>query len=231
MTKIVVVDLGTGNLRSVSKAVGYVCGDANVSVTSDQVMIRNCEYMILPGQGAIGTWFNQLNQSPQLKQAVLQRLSDGPVLGICLGLQALYQDSEENGGTEGLGIMPGTVKHFSYDVSDDANGDVNGNINGQRTAPSQPALKVPHMGWNQVKQNKDHPVMQGIADQERFYFVHSYYVQSGLFDQVVGQCLYGHWFTAAAATDNIFATQFHPEKSQQAGLKLLKNFINWNGYL
>lgn len=217
MTRVVVVDLGTGNLRSVSKAVAYVSHECEVDVTDNVDAIKSADYMILPGQGAIGTWFKQLEGNPDLKQAVVQRLGDGPVLGICLGLQALYSDSEENGGTKGLDLFPGKVRHFSGN-SKHANGKTK-------------KFKIPHMGWNQVKKCCDHPLWQGIDNDERFYFVHSYYVESANQQQVMGECEYGNTFTAAAGEKNIFATQFHPEKSQAAGLKLLKNFINWNGSL
>jgi glutamine amidotransferase len=216
---IVIADLGTGNLRSVSKAVRFVSENAEVSVTADPVVIESAEYLVLPGQGAIGTWFNQLNQNAELKRAITNRLDNGPVLGICLGLQALYGESEENGGTSGLGIFSGLVKHFSSHPQHQVIQEKSGR------------LKIPHMGWNQVKKCADHPLWHGIDDLQRFYFVHSYYAESLNQDQVMGECVYGNRFTAAAASKNIFATQFHPEKSQHAGLQMLKNFINWNGSL
>jgi len=220
MTKIVIADLGTGNLRSVSKALTFVSSDADVSISADTNAIEGAEYLVLPGQGAIGTWFNQLNFNTQLKTAVQNRLADGPVLGICLGLQALYDDSEENGGTRGLGLLAGRVKHFSSHPD-----------HGTQGPGCEPGtkLKIPHMGWNQVNQCTDHPLWHGIDDNERFYFVHSYYVESENRNQVMGECEYGNNFTAAAGSKNIFATQFHPEKSQRPGLQLLKNFIHWNG--
>ena len=146
------------------------------------------------------------------RDAVTARLAAGPVLGICLGLQALYTRSDENDGTAGLGIFDGTVKHFSDAITD-----------------RNHALKIPHMGWNRVRHTRDHPLWHGIADRERFYFVHSYFVAGARGDEVVGECEYGGAFTAAAARDNLFATQFHPEKSQAAGLKMLTNFIKWRG--
>jgi glutamine amidotransferase len=220
MTKIVVADLGTGNLRSVSKALAFVSNDTDVSISADTEAIEGAEYLVLPGQGAIGTWFNQINSDARLKNAILNRLDNGPVLGICLGLQALYSTSEENDGTVGLGILEGRVLHFSsHPLHDRQAQDVD----------HAARLKIPHMGWNQVQKCIDHPLWQGIDDNERFYFVHSYYVESENRNQVMGECEYGNKFTAAAGTNNIFATQFHPEKSQHAGLQLLKNFINWNG--
>jgi len=206
MAGIVIVNLGTGNLHSVMKAVEHVNGSNGVTVSRDPEQIRNADHLLLPGQGAIGTWVSQLDENPELHQAVVARLADGPVLGICLGLQALFEYSDENGGVEGLGIMGGQVHRFT---------------------PT--GIKVPHMGWNQVSQKQCHPLWHGIADNERFYFVHSYFVDAA--DKVceAGTCTYGITFTAAATQNNIFATQFHPEKSQQAGLQLLKNFVHWNG--
>ena len=217
MSKVVIVDLGTGNLRSVSKAVSFVAEQAEVSISADADKIRNAGHLILPGQGAIGTWFDQLNNNPTLKDSVKARLAEGPVLGICLGLQALFEFSEENGGVEGLGILKGQVKHFSSHPSHQINGDKAGK------------LKIPHMGWNRVSFCNKHPLWAGIENGERFYFVHSYYAQSDDQQQIMGECGYGNTFTAASGVGNLFATQFHPEKSQHAGLQLLKNFLNWNG--
>ena len=216
MNKIVIVDLGTGNLRSVSKAVNFVSSGHDVTVTASPEEIAAADYLILPGQGAIGTWVRQINSDPVLEHTVRKRLGEGPVLGICLGLQALYDTSEENQGTRGLDILKGRVKHFSS--------------HGQHQSTLQTGrLKIPHMGWNNVSIINDHPLWHGIEDGERFYFVHSYYVESDDRSQVAGECRYGNRFTAAAAHKNLFATQFHPEKSQRAGLKLLKNFLDWNG--
>lgn len=216
MNRIVIVDLGTGNLRSVSKAVAYVGSDHDVRITADPEEIAAADYLILPGQGAIGTWIRQINSDPVLEHAVRKRLGEGPALGICLGLQALYSASEENQGTRGLDILKGRVRHFSSHGQH------------QSTVPAQ-RLKIPHTGWNNVSIVNDHPLWHGIEDGERFYFVHSYYVESDDQSQIAGECGYGNRFTAAAAHENLFATQFHPEKSQRAGLKLLKNFLHWNG--
>lgn len=215
MTKIVIADLGTGNLRSVSKALAFVSSDTDVSITAQADAIESADYLVLPGQGAIGTWFDQLNSNLALKNAIAKRLSDGPVLGICLGLQALYDHSEEQDGTQALGILSGSVKHFS--------------THPKHQMAQAEKLKIPHIGWNQVSKCADHPLWHGINDNERFYFVHSYYVASDIKNQVMGECQYGNRFTAAAGLGNIFATQFHPEKSQHAGLQMLKNFVNWNG--
>lgn len=216
MSSVVIANLGTGNLRSVSKAVEHVSGRA-ATISGDPEIIRAAGHLILPGQGAIGTWISQLDLNPLLRDAVIQRLANGPVLGICLGLQALYQFSDENGGTPCLGILEGRVNHFA-----DAHRQL-------EQAGERPKMKIPHMGWNQVRQTRPHPLWRGIRDGERFYFVHSYYADSFSSEDTAGICEYGIQFTAAAARNNIFATQFHPEKSQHAGLKLLNNFINWNG--
>lgn len=215
MSSIVIVDLGTGNLRSVRKAVEHVCAATRVRISAEPSVIAAAGHLILPGQGALGAWVNQLNANPALRSAVVGRLKQGPVLGICLGLQALYTHSEENGGTPGLGLFAGTVRHF-------AGGGRPGNDCGGR-------LKIPHMGWNRVRHTRAHPLWHGIEDRQRFYFVHSYFVDSKQGAEVVGECEYVGVFTAAAARDNLFATQFHPEKSQRAGLQLLENFINWDG--
>ncbi len=216
MNRIVIVDLGTGNLRSVSKAVACVGSGHEVRVTANPEEIATADYLILPGQGAIGAWIRKINHDPALEHTLRKRLGEGPALGICLGLQALYGDSEENQGTRGLDILKGRVRHFSSHERH------------QSTVPAQ-RLKIPHTGWNTVSIVNDHPLWHGIEDGERFYFVHSYYVESDDRGQVAGECGYGNRFTAAAAHENLFATQFHPEKSQRAGLQLLKNFLRWNG--
>ena len=248
MSKTIIVDLGTGNLHSVKKAVEYVSSAGQVSITNDPATIRSAHYLILPGQGAIGTWFTQLKSNPDLEAAVRDRINDGPCLGICLGLQALFEYSEESGGITGLNVMEGSVKHFSSDpnhrstsfnptvqfddVSDDVSNGVSDGLDNKHPASARSnnsPFKIPHMGWNEVIQTAPHPLWHNISKRERFYFVHSYYVQSTNQAQVVGQCEYGNVFTAAAAKGNLFATQFHPEKSQHAGLQLLRNFVNWNG--
>lgn len=215
--RVVIVDLGTGNLRSVSKAVSAVSPKSEVSVSADPAAISGADRLILPGQGAIGTWLNQFRQGPELEEAVMRGLRDKPVLGICLGLQALYRHSSESGGQPGFDLLAGRVRHFSEAESD---------FGGVR---AQSGGKIPHMGWNRVRHCKEHPLWQDIPDGERFYFVHSYYVHSEDPEQVAGETEYGIRFTSAAMRNNLFAVQFHPEKSQYAGLTLIKNFINWNG--
>ncbi len=207
MTTVAVIDYGMGNLRSVCKALERVAPDADVRLASNAAGVRAADRVVFPGQGAIGGCLTAL-ASDGLQAAVLDALETKPFLGICLGLQALYDYSEEGGGVQGLGVLPGRVRRF---------------------APTDPTLKVPHMGWNQVQQTMAHPLWSGIAQGARFYFVHSYFVDAADDRWVAGTTEYGVRFTSAAARANIFAVQFHPEKSQQAGLTLLKNFMAWNG--
>lgn len=215
--RVVIVDLGTGNLRSVSKAIATVSPESRAHVSADPSAIAGADRLILPGQGAIGTWLSQLEPGSELRQTVLGALRNKPVLGICLGLQALYQHSSESGGQQGFGLMAGVVRRFSESSS------------GFAQMPNKEVRKVPHMGWNRVQHVNPHPLWEGIEDGARFYFVHSYYAESLDATQVAGQTEYGIAFTSAAMQDNVFAVQFHPEKSQRAGLTLLKNFINWDG--
>jgi glutamine amidotransferase len=210
---IVVVDLGTGNLRSVAKAVEHVAGKRKVVVSHLPEVIRGAERIVLPGQGAIGTWMKQLEQE-HIREAITEVLDRKPVLGICLGLQALFESSTEYNEGTCLNLLAGKVEHFAGYVSD-----------------KNAHLTIPHMGWNNVIQSGSHPLWNGINDGSRFYFVHSYFAQCEIPEQQVGRCDYGISFTAAAAKDNIFATQFHPEKSQHDGLKLIENFVNWEGTL
>jgi glutamine amidotransferase len=212
MTTVAVLDYGMGNLRSVCKAIEHVAPQARVVLTSDAADLRRAARVVFPGQGAITGCMTALG-SAGLREALQDSLRTRPFLGICLGLQALYESSEEGGGTNCLGILPGRVRHFPP-ARDPASG--------------QP-LKIPHMGWNQVRQERAHPLWSDIPQDARFYFVHSYYAESAISGDAVGTTEYGLRFTAAAARDNIFAVQFHPEKSQRAGLKLLENFINWDG--
>ncbi|HKQ30530.1 MAG TPA: imidazole glycerol phosphate synthase subunit HisH [Burkholderiales bacterium] len=207
MTTVAVIDYGMGNLRSVSKAVEHVAPRATVKITADAKEILSADRVIFPGQGAIVGCIAALEQG-ELRAAVTRALDEKPFLGLCLGLQALYEASEEGGGTACLSILPGTVKRFT---------------------PRDASLKVPHMGWNRVHQERSHPLWDGIGQDERFYFVHSYYADSADPKDAVGTTDYGLRFTSAAARDNIFAVQFHPEKSQRAGLRLLQNFVAWDG--
>jgi imidazole glycerol-phosphate synthase subunit HisH len=214
MTSVAVIDYGMGNLRSVCKAIEHVAPRARVQLTTDAAAVARAERVVFPGQGAITACMTALD-SCHLRDAVLQAVQAKPFLGICLGLQALYDFSEEGGGVQGLGVLPGRVARFPPDKMHDA-----------RTGL---VLKVPHMGWNQVAQAKPHPLWKGIPPNSRFYFVHSYYVDAAEPAHVAGVTEYGIRFTSAAAHANIFAVQFHPEKSATAGLQLLENFMAWDG--
>jgi glutamine amidotransferase len=210
MTSIAVIDYGMGNLRSVSKALEHVAPDARVQVTSDADVVRAAERVVFPGQGAMPGCMREMD-ARGLRPAVLEAAREKPFLGICIGLQMLFESSEE-GNTPGLGVLPGTVRRFQPEAMQDKDGG---------------KLKVPHMGWNQVMQAEPHALWRGIADANRYYFVHSYYVEAGNPELVGGYSVYGFPFTSAVAKDNIFAVQFHPEKSQSAGLALLANFVTW----
>ncbi len=214
MSTVAVIDYGMGNLRSVCKALEHVAPAVRVLLTSDPDELVRADRIVFPGQGAIGGCGAELDRL-SLRAAGLQVMDTKPFLGICLGLQALYDFSEEGGGTRGLGVLPGQVALFPGErMHDVASGQI---------------LKVPHMGWNQVHQVAAHPLWRGIAQDERFYFVHSYYADAGDRAQVMAVTEYGIRFTSAAGRENIFAVQFHPEKSQQAGLRLLENFVSWDG--
>jgi len=207
---IAVIDYGMGNLRSVSKALEHVAPDAEVQVTSDPELVRQAERVVFPGQGAMPDCMREMD-ARGLRPALLEAARTKPFLGICIGLQMLFERSEE-GDTPGLGIFPGRVKRFPPQAMKDAQGG---------------RLKVPHMGWNQVMQAEAHALWRGIADASRYYFVHSFYVEAGSPELVAGYSIYAFPFTCAVAQDNIFAVQFHPEKSQAAGLALLANFVTW----
>ena len=209
--RIAVIDYGMGNLRSVSKALEHVAPDALVQVTSDPAVVRQSGRVVFPGQGAMPDCMRELD-ARGLRPAVLDAARSKPFLGLCIGLQMLFERSEE-GDTPGLGFLPGRVRRFPPGAMKDAQGG---------------KLKVPHMGWNEVMQTGPHALWRGIADANRYYFVHSYYVEAGKPELVAGRSIYGFPFTCAVAQDNIFAVQFHPEKSQTAGLALLANFVNWN---
>jgi glutamine amidotransferase len=209
---IVVIDYGMGNLRSVAKALAHVAPDREIVVSADPAVIARAERVVLPGQSAMPDCMRCLADSG-LSAVVRDVITSRPFLGICLGLQMLFDDSEE-GPTAGLGILPGRVVRF---VDADMHG------------PSGERLKVPHMGWNRVRQVSAHPLWAGIADLSRFYFAHSYHPKPADPAVTAGTVDYPAPFTCAVARANIFATQFHPEKSHRAGLRLLANFVAWNG--
>ncbi|GJI89088.1 imidazole glycerol phosphate synthase subunit HisH [Duganella hordei] len=211
MKKIVVVDYGMGNLRSVAQALRAVAPDANVLISGEVADIETADRIVLPGQGAMPDCMRSLRESG-VQDALLVAARTKPLMGVCIGEQMLFDGSEE-GNAAGLGLLPGRVVRFQLDgqVQED----------GSR-------FKVPQMGWNQVRQTASHPMWQDIPDDSYFYFVHSYFAQPGLAEHTVGQTVYGAAFSCAVARDNIFATQFHPEKSAATGLQLYKNFVHWN---
>lgn len=210
MTVISVVDYGMGNLRSVSKALEHVAPGAQVVVTSDAAVVASSDRVVFPGQGAMPDCMREMD-SRGLRPVLMEAARSKPFLGICIGLQMLFDASDE-GNVQGLSILPGRVRRFAPDAMVDADGN---------------RLKVPHMGWNRVEQRQPHALWAGIPDEARFYFVHSYYAVVGDDATVSGVCEYGIPFTCAVARANIFAVQFHPEKSQTAGLQLLTNFVGW----
>jgi len=207
MKTVTVIDYGMSNLRSVSKALEHVAGkDWLVQVSDKAEVILHADKVVFPGQGAIGNCMTLLNQTG-VAEVISKALENKPFLGICLGLQTLLTRSEESGGTAGFNWIGGTVRRFVE--------------RGER-------FKIPHMGWNQVQQAQAHPLWVGIPDNSRFYFVHSYYVDPEENRVIAGTTPYGDiHFTSAVAQDNVFAVQFHPEKSQHVGLTLLKNFLDW----
>lgn len=211
MNKIVVVDYGMGNLRSVAQALRAVAPEANVLISGEVADIQSADRIVLPGQGAMPDCMSSLRDSG-VQDAVLAASRSKPLFGVCVGEQMLFDLSEE-GNTPGLGLLPGKVVRF--------------NLDGQLQADGS-RFKVPQMGWNRVQQSRPHALWQDIPDQEYFYFVHSYYAQPDNAEHIVGMTDYGQLFACAVARDNIFATQFHPEKSAHAGLQLYKNFVHWN---
>ncbi len=220
MKQVAVIDYGMGNLHSVAKAIEHVGADlasesgevTKVMITSDPARIAAADRVVFPGVGAIRDCMAEINRL-DVGAMVASAMKTKPVLAICVGMQALMAHSEENGGVDCLGLLSGRVKFFGEDLRDE----------------NDVRLKVPHMGWNRVAQTSYHPLWRGVPDNSRFYFVHSYYVTMDETDKVAGCSVYGRQIVAAVSAGNIFATQFHPEKSQEAGLTLLRNFLTWNG--
>jgi glutamine amidotransferase len=209
MTTIAILDYGMGNLRSVAQAMRTAAPEVNVIITDSPDDVRAADKLILPGQGAMPDCMANLRAS-----GLLEALSEGaktkPLLGVCVGEQMLFGDAEE-GNSQGLGWLEGSVVRFRMDGAVDANG---------------AKLKVPHMGWNRVRQTLEHALWHGVPNNAYFYFVHSYYVDCPS-ELSVGASTYGVDFTCAVAQDNIFATQFHPEKSGAVGLQVYRNFAAW----
>jgi glutamine amidotransferase len=206
--RIAIVDYGMGNLRSVQKALAHVAPSAEAAITADPAAIRAADRVVFPGQGAMPDCMACLAASG-LGEAVREAASAKPFLGLCIGLQMLFERSDE-GDTPGLGILPGEILAFA---------------GAEQTREA--GFKIPHMGWNEVWQARPHPLWKGIADGARFYFVHSFYCAPRDESLTAAVSRYPHAFTSAISRDNIFATQFHPEKSSAAGLTLLENFASW----
>ena len=215
MKSIAIVDYGMSNLHSVHRALAAVAGDAaHITIVSDDDGIAAADKIVFPGQGAAFDCMNALN-ADGVGEAVVQAASEKPCLGICMGLQVLLEHSEENNGTTCLGLYPGKVRHLSHCIGGEA----------------RPGRKIPHMGWNQVRQRRHHPLWSNITDDSYFYFVHSYYTAPSNKHMVTGTTNYGDDFACAIADGFTFAVQFHPEKSAASGLQLLRNFIHWDGGL
>ncbi|MEY4767490.1 MAG: imidazole glycerol phosphate synthase subunit HisH [Pseudomonadota bacterium] len=212
MSTIAIIDYGMGNLHSISKALQHVAdSNIDIQITSNPQLINNADRIVFPGVGAIRDCMHALKTSG-LDNVIKEIATQKPLLGICLGMQALLTDSEENNHVDCLNILPGHVISFAKPLIDHHN----------------VLLKVPHMGWNQVQQ-MPHPLWKDIPQNSRFYFVHSYFAQPNNTQLIAAISEYPNSFACALMKENIFAVQFHPEKSQTVGLQLLKNFLNWDG--
>lgn len=220
--QIAIIDYGMGNLHSVSSAIAHVSKDADVIITSDHSVIADADRVIFPGVGAIRDCMSEI-RNLGFDTAVSDVIASGkPMLAICVGMQALMKRSEESGGVECLGHIDGSVNLFANDADFE--------VENQRVlSQGLQHLKVPHMGWNQVRQAQDHVLWQGIDNNARFYFVHSYFVECTDVALRAGLTEYGCTFTSSIAKENVFAVQFHPEKSHDNGLMLLSNFVQWDG--
>jgi len=211
MSSVAVIDYGMGNLHSIAKALQHASPDVTVRVVSDKTSILAADRVVLPGVGAMRECMAALHEN-DLIDTISEAARNKPFLGVCLGMQALLSSSEENGGVESLNLIPGEVKCFADNLVD---------AQGER-------LKIPHMGWNQVEQQA-HPLWKDIPQSSRFYFVHSYFSQPENTEHIAATTDYPTAFACALAKENIFATQFHPEKSHTVGLQLLSNFLQWDG--
>ena len=211
MSSVAVIDYGMGNLHSIAKALQHADAGTNVLISADAHVIQSADRVVFPGVGAMRDCMQALHDL-NLVDLIKQAAQDKPFLGICLGMQALLTDSEENGGTACLDLFPGHVRRFADNLRDEQ---------GQ-------LLKIPHMGWNRVKQ-RPHPLWSNIPQDSRFYFVHSYFAIPDRDEDSIASSDYPQAFTCALARDNVFAVQFHPEKSQTVGLQLLQNFLRWDG--
>ncbi|WP_144629699.1 imidazole glycerol phosphate synthase subunit HisH [Bordetella genomosp. 13] len=223
MSTIAIVDYGMGNFHSVARALKFAAPDADIRICNQASEIDAADRVVFPGQGAMPDCMRTLNQSG-LREAVLRAARNKPLLGVCVGEQMLFDLSEE-GDTPCLSVFPGTVRRF---VGEQFAAPVTGEGEGAVPADRQEHLKVPHMGWNQVRQTRSHALWAGIPDHTHFYFVHSYYAAPADPALTVGESDYGFAFTCAVAAANIFAVQFHPEKSAEHGLRLYRNFVDWN---
>ena len=213
MTSIAIIDYGMGNLHSIAKAMEHVAGNNRVTVTSSHEVILAADRVVFPGVGAVRDCMKELVRTG-LDGVIREVSASKPLLGVCLGMQALLDESDENQGVTCLGIIPGRVVHFPENI---------------QSAGAGETRKIPHMGWNQVHQRHAHPLWRDIPTDSRFYFVHSYYTVPENEADVAATTPYGVEFVSVISRDNIFAAQFHPEKSQHAGLRLLSNFVDWNG--
>ena len=213
MQRIALVDYGTGNLHSVIRALHYVAEKpVSVEITDDRQRLLTADRVVFPGQGAMHECYHHLVEK-DLWSALQEVCEHRPFLGICLGLHCLLSYSEEGGGTQGLGLLSGSAQRFPNNLHDEY-----GNL-----------CRIPHMGWNQIDLRKNHPLLQGIESGSCFYFAHSYYAQATEESQIIATTRHGLEFSSIMARDNLFATQFHPEKSGKNGLRLLHAFLNWDG--
>lgn len=218
METIGVIDYGMGNLHSLAKSLERVAGTQRIVISYDPAELLECDRLVLPGVGGARACMDELRRL-ELDQMVIEAARKRPLLGVCLGMQVLLERSDENGGVNCLGLIPGSVVRFPDPPPEQ-----------EPAAPEAPPaerLKVPHMGWNQVSQARPHPVWEGVPDNSWFYFVHSYHAAPQNLAHVLGLTDYGRSFASAVARDNIIGFQFHPEKSHDVGLRLLANFVNW----